>query len=98
MPELKSVASTSTSTQPPRKKKGPKGPNPLSVKKKKPKERPQPSHRGEASSASGQQFPAGSKRKLEQVESVSEVRMHGDDTIENKRKRRKKSDSESHCV
>jgi U3 small nucleolar RNA-associated protein 23 len=99
MPELKSVASTSTSTQPPRKKKGPKGPNPLSVKKKKPKERPQPSYRGEASSASRQQFSAGSKRKLEQVESsVSEVRMHGDDTIENKRKRRKKSDSDSHYV
>jgi len=87
LPELKSVVSTSTSIQPTRKKKkGPKGPNPLSVKKKKPKERPQPSE----ASASRQKISAGSKRKLEQV-----VVEHEDDSPIEKRKRRK-SNSDSH--
>jgi U3 small nucleolar RNA-associated protein 23 len=44
-------------------KKGPKGPNPLSMKKKKPKERPPPG----VASTSGENISAGSKRKLEQV-------------------------------
>ena len=92
MPELKSVAGSSTSIQPTRKKKkGPKGPNPLSVKKKKPKDRPQP---GKAPAS--EKISAGSKRKFEQVV-VNAVRIHDDDTIE-KHKRRKKSDSDSHCV
>jgi U3 small nucleolar RNA-associated protein 23 len=88
---LKLVASTSTSIQPTRKKKGPKGPNPLSVKKKKPKERPQP---GKAS-ASGGEISVGSKRKSDQVvDHDVEVRMHEDGSpIERKLKRRKKSDS-----
>ena len=97
MPELKSVASTSAFIQPTRKKKGPKGPNPLSVKKKKPKERPQS---GEAST-SGEKISAGSKRKLEQVvDHDVEVRIYDDNDspIEKKPKRRKKSDSDSHCV
>jgi len=94
LPELKSTC-TSTSTQPPRKKKGPKGPNPLSVKNKKPKEHPQPNHRAktkELASTSGGSL-AGSKRKLEQVnnhdvEPSVEVRIYdGDDPTEKKRKR-----------
>ena len=85
------MASTSTSIQPTRKKKGPKGPNPLSVKKKKPKERPQP---GETS-ASGGKISAGSKRKLEQVDHDVEVRIHDDSPIEQRRKRRKETDSDS---
>jgi U3 small nucleolar RNA-associated protein 23 len=95
LPELKLVASTSTSIQPTRKKKGPKGPNPLSVKKKKPKERSQP---GKAL-ASGGKISAGLKRKSDQaVDHDAEVRMHGDGSpIERKQKRRKKSDSDSHC-
>ena len=95
MPELKSVASTSTSVQPTRKKKGPKGPNPLSVKKKKPKEHPQP---GKVST-SREKISAGSKRKLEQVDDHDvEVRIDDNAVIEKKQKRRKKSDSDSHCV
>jgi len=81
LPELKSV-SPSTSSQPPRKKKGPKGPNPLSVKKKKLKEHPQPSHR-----ASGDKLSAGSKRKLEQVVD--------DDRDNPTKKPRKRRDSET---
>ena len=92
MPELKSVTSTLTSTQPARKKKGPKGPNPLSVKKKKPKERLQPNHKGEAL-VSGDKLAAGSKRKLDQVEfSVREEIHSGCITIKEGRKRRKKDD------
>lgn len=74
--------------------KGPRGPNPLSVKKKKPKERSQP---GEAST-SGEKISAGSKRKLEQVvDHGAEVQIHS--PVEKKRKRRKKSGSEdSHFV
>jgi len=98
LPELKS-ASTSTSTQPPRKKKGPKGPNPLSVKKKKPKEHPQPSRRGEAkefTSAPGEKVLAGSKRKLEQVvdHDVQQVRINGGPP-DMRRKRRKTNDSDA---
>jgi len=91
LPEVKSVASTSTSIQPTRKKKGPKGPNPLSVKKKKPKERPQPVK----ASASGEKVSAGLKRKLDEVvDHDVEVRIRN--PIEKKEKRRKKSDSDSH--
>ena len=92
---MKSVAGSSTSIQPTRKKKkGPKGPNPLSVKKKKPKDLPQP---GKAPAS--EKISAGSKRKFEQVV-VHDVRIHDDDNdspIE-KHKRRKKSDSDSRCV
>ena len=84
LPELKSV-SPSTSTQPPRKKKGPKGPNPLSVKKKKPKAHPQPTHR-----SSGDKFSAGSKRKLEQV-----VGGDGDGNDPTKKPKREKIDSDT---
>ena len=66
------------------------------MKKKKPKERPQP---GEASTS--EKISAGSKRKLEQVvDHDVEVRIHDDNDspIEKKLKRRKKSDSDSHCV
>ena len=95
LPELKS-ATTSTSTPPARKRKGPKGPNPLSVKKKKPKEHPQSAHRSGAKELSSARVSVGSKRKLEQDVKVSVDNERSQDDDHERRKRRKESQLDPH--
>lgn len=91
-PELASLPSTSTIVEPPRKKKkGPKGPNPLSVKKKKSK----PDQSASAPRKSGsQEMEAGAKRKRDDVNEVGEhPSVEGSNG--HKRKRRRKTHEDS---
>jgi len=60
------LVGTSSSSEPPKKKKGPRGPNPLSVKKKKTTEAPSHNEKGKISvSRENQSVAAGQKRKVE---------------------------------
>ena len=82
-PEMANLPSSGVPAEPPKKRKGPKGPNPLSVKKKKSKDEVDTHNKKQESERSD----AGSKRKLtEQYDGVDAQPPGG-----RKRKRRRKT-------
>ncbi|PPQ76409.1 hypothetical protein CVT24_012626 [Panaeolus cyanescens] len=98
-PDIALAGPSQTVQSPPKKKKGPKGPNPLSMKKKK---APEPAQQQPPKTDNKPQ--AGSKRKADQLED-DDVERHGSSHVETsqasgsapkrKRKRRKKASGDN---
>ncbi|KAH9944452.1 PIN domain-like protein [Epithele typhae] len=92
-PETQALQSAAPApAEPPRKKKGPKGPNPLSVKKKKPKV-----DAGTSSKPQSETNNAGEKRKRE-VEGLDDGEQHTEGSGHQRKRRRRHAKSEPKAV